>query len=167
MVAINTDIAFDYDQCNANPLTNMFKVTYFCGAGDDSVKIVSEPTTDKNGDCRFEFVVDSSVICDYYASSSSTGPDDSSSSSSPYVPPVETICSDVASSYTAPYDLSSSPTLTVSSENFPGGSYYIQTCGQIIVHSLTYSFISMMLLCENLFVHFNDVASAHGIVARI
>jgi len=62
-VSVNSDIAYDYDQCNADPGTNSFTVTYMCDKGDNSVTVVKEPTADKNGPCIFEFTVDSSVVC--------------------------------------------------------------------------------------------------------
>jgi hypothetical protein len=138
MIASNADIETDYDQCNTAVGKNSFEVMYYCGVGDNSVKIIGEPSVDKNGPCMFVFGVDSSVICDYYGSSSSstgpddsssTGPDEPSSSSSHYVPPA-TQCSTVAASYNAPFDLSQAEIIMVPSANFPGGTYYVQPCGQ-------------------------------------
>ena len=114
------------------------------------MKIVREPDISKNGPCQFEFVVDSSVVCAYKhrgsssssSSSSSTGPASSSSSSSSHAPVIPTVCSHIAPSYQAPYDLSTSNTISTSSVNFPSGEYYIKPCGQFIVTNQNYQLTS-------------------------
>lgn len=62
-VAINTDIADDYDQCNADPSTNLFEVTYYCGSGSNTLTVITEPAGDKNQPCIFVMKVDSSLVC--------------------------------------------------------------------------------------------------------
>jgi hypothetical protein len=133
ITSFSTDIAYDYDQCNADPNTNSFKVTYKCIEGSDTVTVVQEPQAGKNGPCVFEFVVDSSVVCQYAGGSSSTGAAVSSSSGPQptSVPPISQTCHHLAPSYTAPFDLSSQPVLVANSVVFEDAHYYIQSCGSV------------------------------------
>ncbi|KAJ3174831.1 hypothetical protein HDU85_002708, partial [Gaertneriomyces sp. JEL0708] len=74
IISRNTDISGDADECIVDGITDMVQTTYICNQGNDEVTIIKEPNPDKQGPCVFEFVVDSSIVCQFAQSlSSSTG----------------------------------------------------------------------------------------------